>query len=856
MAVVRRRTALLDIRYPGPAAEMIPLDVQRQYSFVLSIDGRQVAGGVFESPLGDEGWRNVSHALREATQGGLSGQDGLRRQAETVKDCGRRLFRHLGDLSPELHAFLAAEDPRRLVVQSGRPEIHLLPWEAMVDPKWRSVGDTDLSVVHSIDVFDERPVSPVVPLEVQGIFGPGTERRTRKALDELLERTASRGAGRILVSCTDGMPKADAGLAQVVQVEAHGDPSTGELDLEAGDPFATSLADGLRGRSMVLLWSCFSALVHSWGESLSLKLHRQQNTFVLGFATPLRFDTSGELASRFYSAAFGEGTLLDPETAVVRERSRLFKDRVRACEWAAMTLWLRAPLDLGEAVLQGPRLLETSDRPPLSVSERAILEAAVQQAVPGRTVLVTRLALRGRLPDDLFGGIRGAVVHLRADQDDDGGASALRLLGATSASAHRGDRLLALLDALAKMPASVLVWSGASVREAQALGLHEALPSSVAIILVSPGDLPNWLAGARIDGGQIHPDAGPRGWIDEISDVEELVEAADNNADTLERAGRIERRGGLSDSQRRRLFSAVYWLSARLGHDERAEEMVRRVTAVDPFKGRWLQGNLLRRRGLHAQARTLFERMIVEATDPVERARAQIELAGVATVTADRSHAESLYREAIDTLEDVEDRVDDPRWHSALGFALHDLGALQAEETARFAECESLVRRALVIHNLDGRFGQVGHALKTRGILERARGRWDQAEGAFAAAASSFERSANRGGWAAAIAELSELAFRMGHYERALALIRRARSRLELSPGSGGSLQGRLAFLEARVQWRLGALEEVRTACDEAAGLLPPSRARELVSIGQLRVLVDSLLYTDRLPRARKTKVR
>ena len=856
MAVERRRTALLDIRYPGPVAEMIPLDVQRQYPFVLSIDNRQVAGGVFESPLGDEAWRNVSSAMREATEGGLSRQDGLRRQAETIKDCGRRLFRHLGDLSPELQEFLAAEEPRRLVVQSGRPEIHLLPWEAMVDSKWRSVADTDLSVVHSIDVFDERPITPAVPLKVQGVFGPGTERRTRKALDELAQRTASRGGGRILVTSTDGVPKADAEIAQVVQVEAHGDAETGELDLEAGDPFATSLADGLKGRSMLLLWSCFSALVHSWGESLSLKLHRQKNTFVLGFATPLRFDTSGELASRFYSAVFGERSLLDPETAVVRERSRLFKDRVRACEWAAMTLWLRAPLDLGEAALQGPRFTEASERPPLSAAELAILEVAVRQAVPGRTVLVKRFALRGRLPDDLFADVRGAVIHLRADQSDDGGASALRLLGATSASVHRGDRLLSLFDALARLPASVLVWSGISVREAQALVLPGALPPSVAIVLISPWDLKAWIAGACIDGGQDHPDARPLGWIDEISDVEELVEAADRNQVAIERAERIERRGGLTESQTSRLFSAVYWVSARLGQDDRAEEMVRRVSAVDPFNGRWLRGNLLRRRGLYAEARTVFERAMAEATDPVERARAAIELAGVATETADRSLAESLYQEALAILEGVTDRVDDPRWHSALGRALRDLAAMHAEETARWSECENLLRRALVIHSLDGRFGQVGSALKTRGILERARGRWDQAEAAFAAAASSFERSANLGGWAAAIAELSELAFRMGHYERALVLIRRARTRLEVSPVSGAPMQGRLAALEARVQWRLGALEEVRTACDEAARLLPPDRVPERLSIGELRRVVDSLLYTDRLPKAQRTKAR
>ena len=359
--------------------------------------------------------------------------------------------------------------------------------------------------------------------------------------------------------------------------------------------------------------------------------------------------------------------------------------------------------------------------------------------------------------------------------------------------------------------------------------------------------------GRYVDGGQDNPSARPPGWIDEISDVEELVEATDDYKGALERAARIERGGKLSDSQTSRLLSAVYWVEARLEHDERAEEMVRRVSAVDPWSGRWLRGNRLRRQGLYAQARTEFERAIAEADDPVERARAQIELAGVAAETADRSLAESLYREAIAILEGVTDRVESPRWHSALGFALHDLGALHAEETARSTECESLVRRALVIHNLDGRYGQVGHALKTRGILERTRGRWDQAEVAFASAATSFDGSGNLRGWGTAIAELAELAFRMGHYERALVLVRRARARLAASPASGGTLQGRLAFLAARAHWRLGAFEEARTACDEAAQLLPRDRAKDRVSISQLRGLVDSLLRTDS-PRARKTK--
>lgn len=848
MAIARRRTAVLEISSPSAVKELLALDVQRPYSFVLRIDGRAVAGGVFESPIGDEGWRNVVSAMREATEGGAARQEELRRQAETVKAAGRKLFRHLGELSPELQGFLVAEnEPRRLVILSQRPEIHLLPWEAMVDSQWRSVADSDLSVVHALETFDENPVAASIPLTVAGVFGPGTEKRTLGPLQELSERATNRGGGRIVVHADGTAPAKGAARAQVVQVEAHGDPETGELDLERADALETSLSDALGDRAMVLLWSCFSALVHSWGESLGLKLHRQKNLFVLAFATPLRFDTSGEIAGRFYSAVFGDRSVLDPETAVVRERSRLYTDRIRACEWAALTLWLRSPLDLAEAVFQGPRFLEVGgETRELSPDDRTLLESAVQQALPGRAVLVTRFALGGRLPEDLFGHVHGAVVHLRADLPDDGSAAALEALGGASRSAHRGDRLLALVEALEKRPSSLLVWSGVTVREAQAVSMHGALPPSLAVLLLSPWELPMWQYSARIDGGQTNPYTKPPGWIDEISDVEELAEAAGRNRDAMTRALELDRRGGLTQDQQRRLLNALYWAAARLGDHERAEEAARRVAEVDTFAGYWLKGNLLRRRGQYAQARDVFMQAIAQTSSVRDRARAQMELAGAAAETGDRGLAERLYREAILALESVRDETTELRWHSALSRALRDLADLLTDDPAQSADCETVLRRAMVLHNLDGRFGQVGAVLKSQGILERARGRWDRAEETFAVAAGVMDFSGNVGGWASVIEEMAELAFRMGHHERALALIERARSRLErTSRGASDTLLGRLSALEAKVQWRLGSLEKAVRACDEALRLLPLDRAKERAVVDQLKSLVNSLLQPN-----------
>jgi tetratricopeptide (TPR) repeat protein len=850
VAVAKRRTAVLEIRSPSESKDLLALDVQRRYSFVLTIDGRQAGGGDFSSPIGDEAWRTLIQAMREATEteGAAETLDAFRRQAEAVKDAGRKLFRHLGEIAPALQAFLAPEnEPRRFVVLSRRPEIHLLPFEAMVDSQWRSVAETDLSVVHAVDLFDEQPTVEQAPLTIEGIFGPRTEKRTLKSLQALRERAQARSGGRILVagldpaSAPEGRP---ATQAQVVHVEAHGDPKTGELDLERRDALETPLSERLQSRSMVLLWSCYSAMVHSWGESLGMKLHSRGNAFVLSFATPLRYDTGEELAGRFYDQAFGDKVPIDPETVVVKERARLYRDRLRACEWAALTLWLRGPVDLGPAVFSGPRLLPANegDRA-LSASEVKLLRAAVQQALPGRLVLLERFRLRGRLPEGLFDGIRGAVVHSRAEMNGDANAGALDTHAVKPRSVHRGDRLLALIDALQKQPGSLLLWSGVGSCEVQALSLHGALPPSLSVLLISPWRLPRALGMVRLDGGQTHAPAKPTG-VDEISRVEELTEAG-RNRQAVQLAQGLATRARLTKNQQRRLFTALYWAHARLSRYEQAEAMIRKVAALDPFEGSVLRGNLAVRRGLYEEARTTFSHALAQTKNDRDRARAKIELAGVAAATADDALAERLYGEAIATLEAVTDEPNEPRWHSALGRSLRDLADLLAKDPARSDECESHLRRALVIHNLDGRFGQVGAVLETRGILERTSGRFDAAEGAFVTAAGIFDSSDNVGSWADAIRESADLAFRMGHYERALELVLRARSRLRRVASDHRTVLGGLALIEARIHWRRGSLERAHQACADATSLLPPERVHDHAAAGQLKALLESLVKNE-----------
>ena len=315
--------------------------MQRVYPFELTIDGRVVGGGGYTPPLGDQVWRDVMAAMGRAVEAEDKELAALRRPLETVRNAGRQLYLSIAQLAPELRAFLVDTAPRRLVIMSGRAELHALPWEAMVDEQWSHPAATGLSIVHASDAFDPLAAPTAVPLTVRKMLGPGTERRTEPAVDDLLTKASARRPPSI-VSATEGQAPA------IVHVEAHGDPWKGTIDLGSAD-----FLDKQTAALLVLLWSCVSNLMQPWGESLAMKLHRQQNRLVLGFTTEIRQDSAGQIASRFYGTVFDGKPPLDPETAIVDERSRLYADRLRACEWASMTIWLRGVVDLGAPCSMG-----------------------------------------------------------------------------------------------------------------------------------------------------------------------------------------------------------------------------------------------------------------------------------------------------------------------------------------------------------------------------------------------------------------------------------------------------------------------------------------------------------------------
>jgi tetratricopeptide (TPR) repeat protein len=822
-----RRTAILKLGEVGNPLELRALDVQRLYPFELTIDGRVVAGGAYASPLGDQTWRDVVSAMARAVEAEDKDLVTLRRPLDTVRNAGRQLFLSIAQLAPELRAFLTDAGPRRLVIMSARSELHALPWEALVDEQWAHLASGGLSIVHASEAFDPVEIPVQIPLTVRKTLGPNTQRRTEPAIDDLLKKAAARRQPLIVPATGDQPPS-------IVHIEAHGDPWKGTIDLAQSD-----FLDRQSSSLLVLLWSCVSNLMQPWGESLALKLHRQHNRLVLGFTTEIREDTAGDLARRFYEAVFDGKPPADPETAIVDQRSRLYRDRLRACEWASLTVWLRGALDLDAAVLDGPRGPEGawSTAPPASGWD-AVRDRLQRFATGGSITVIPRISAVGEAPYDVASDYRGAALHLRQDRLDDDLAACVALLQIKAPSVHPGDRLIAIVEGLAAYPESLLLWTGVGQHEVEALQWLAHISPSLSIVLVSAGR-PGVPAGlVEADGGD--PSVATTAAATAPDDLAILEEH--------EAAGEFKKVGALWDtvlarardwdSERlRRLNTVGYWSFIRMRDEPKAEACLAALDRLAPGEAALLRGNLASRRGQTDEAGRLYrEAQRLSAGKPGDQGRALLELAYQASRRPDRGGAEALYREALNGLNQGA-TPSDSRWRSALGRALRDYADLLAADDRRLDEADALLERALINHALDGRMSQVATALQTRGKLARARGRFRQAEDAIGAAAALQDRFGNYLGWCHAMEDLIDVALDAGAPQRALAL---AVTTLA-EPTVRDKERGRFAALAARACWQLGDIQAAGRWSDEALGSLPASDRDTRVRVAMIRDVARSL---------------
>jgi tetratricopeptide (TPR) repeat protein len=865
MAGVLRSTAALRITLSGnkDRAELLALDVQRKYFFDLTINGKTQSGGNFFSPLGDERWRDVIQDLRSATE--IKGE---RHITDNVRDAGRQLYNCLCNMSPELSNFLRNDPgPRRLVIESLRPEIHQLPWEAMVDERWRLLSEFDISVVHSSENFDLAPEPIGQTLEIQPIFGPATEEKTAEALKVLGEEIARHRSQKLLVKQpvqeSDKLRKwFESSDAAVLHIEAHGDPETGETQLPERGPGRTGLLDSnelaqwVRNRKMVLLWSCYSAAIHSWGTSLAHSLHRSGNAFVLGFATPLRYKSSAALASSFYRSVFTDRKVVDPESAIVKQRTDLYNLDLNSCEWASMTLWLRHPLDTSLAVLEGLRLPQGNQHwnDGKATNFPRVSKVFAQNVVPGRTALITGEDLPAGLPFDLVKEYDGPVVHLRGRPalEDDSIFDDLGVEGAERQRAHLGDRFLVLLDALGNYPRSLLIWSGIGQREITLLGVTR-VPDSLAIVLVSSET--DIASDPTIviceDAKRAKPASKEPPTVGNLETLRKLVEE-----DQFSEAARLwtKLRSIAQDwdkSDKIRYYSQGYWALIRTEKQQDAQSCIDSLVDLHQFEALLIEGNLRDRKGLYREALDRYAKAEQLAQNPRDQARAIVEQAYVTYELRDFPLAELLHLKSIRLLEDVSPDLRDSTWSSALGRALRDFADALACDPARAQQADSLLRRAMAIHAIDGRLNQVAAVLQTRGKLAHTLGNNELAEEFFQSAAVILQQVNNRAGWAYTAWRLAILASQQGKVEQALAIL--TNSFEHLSGESKYPLEkGRLAMEMARVHWRKGDIALTAKWSDKAWDLFPLERRQERKESASLASFCRSLLPEQGRPAAKR----
>ncbi len=858
-----RVTAILELVLPGERqAEALPLDVEREYVGRVRIRDKDCGGALFCSPIGDEKWRAVIDAIRSSTTG-----DGNRTRYNRVFDAGRQLYEALATASPELRRFLEeAATPRRLVIASNRPEIHRLPWEAMIDSRRQHVAEGDLSVVHAdLDTFDAVPYVASEKLRLVFHFGPKTEESTRGALRQLSTVGAESEQRGLSITPLDAkaasklrehLAKADP---DIVHVEAHGDHLSGTIQLTPDlDVEPRQVADILGERLMILFWSCYSSMVQSWGESSGLLLQRRGTKLVLGFVTPLQNKTAAALATQFYSSVFDPRSGGDVESVLTRERARLFREDRYECVWASLTVWLRCPLDLSPSVKDGPRIPRAAwtDKP-VDVDEGLVKR--IRGAVAGRFEVIEGAHVPQQLPTEMVTAFPGAVVHLRGSPkiatpiDDILGD----LTDERPEPAHPADAILSLLEVLSDYRPSLLLWSDISECEVTLFHLLEDLPSNVAVLLIASGPI-------ATDG------LIPGLKSEETQSPEQNLEALETLVERGRFAEALELWDALGDHAKAwkgddpqvylRYQRAGYWTNVKLDNRKIAEacidalEEARKALETGgrasesyafAFESRLLRANLRQRQARHSLARALYyeaREIARERKNDRDLGRASLELAYLSAEVGDRVLAEALYRESIQFLGGARGQSRDKVWCSALGRVLRDYADLIATtEPDRSGEARQLLRRSIAIHALDGRYDQLAAALRTRGRLAATEGQGEEAEVSLEASAAICIATGNSAGWVTTMREMASVALSSGRYDQSRSILLQLVEFLRQQHRGRAWEIGLVAMQLARASWRMGLIAEVVRWCEEAEQLLPSEMGRERREIGNLAESARSL---------------
>ena len=848
-----RKTAVVHIELPsGATAESLPLTTDRTFGVMLSIDGQSFPASYFHSPIADEQWRDFARRLslcnttRDDTQ-----QDLLNRHAMFIRNIGLQLYNALTSLSVPLQAFLdRSGTPRRLVIQTTRPELHLLPWGALFDNGGSLLAAGDLSVVQSWNDFSPAVAVTQSKLTVLRVMGENTPGATIAGLEDPPPEIVP-------------IPDRPGSNPDILHVEAHGNAVTHQID----DRSSTSFSASYGAPKIALLWSCFSSAANSWGDSPALSLHRDGAALVLSFQAELHINDATSISTAFYREVFGAAASRDPETALVNARAFKYQNEFAYANWASMTVYLASPLDLSALPLNGPRTPSsrwsdistsgpapvTTPAPPPPPDPTLKLWSSVAEKIhniePGnwkQMPIPDGIDPSALLPRSVFGSWRGNVVLL--DSGADGNVDPLTWeiiheLDLSRLDPPIGDpseRLVWFFDRIAHYGSPLIVWLNCLPHHMEFLKAIEPDPALSFLLLT---------------GSESTEDDAT---IPELVDLNSLTAACARGTLLLEC---IDAGVPASDED---LFAA-YYASCRVEKPEDAAKYLRQVHCVQEWL--LLTGNFISRRdkkGVRDTAEILdlggrflqpeeesedsnssptpagdfisredfdllrrpedFYRLAMNQPSAQsslrETGRAKHELAYLKQQQGRPGTAELLYRLSLGDLMSCNSSDRDSRWRFAISAVLRDLADLLSSKAERLRDASALLDRAMAIQSFHGMKLQLGYSETTAAKIAFTQGHHTECIHLAVSATNRMEECRNFRGWTEAFGILFDSLAETRETARMIALANLASEKIRAAnpDKDDHSKQERLfKFEKGRAHWIAGDITEARAELEGLA---------------------------------------
>jgi hypothetical protein len=825
--LLSRKTAIVQFELSSAATEgSLPLACERSFYVILIIEGKTYPAKTFNSPINDEQWRDFIRQLRDCN---VHHDDSGDAGARAIKALTRKLYLALAALAPELREFLERSGvPRRLVIQTTRPELHLLPWAAMFDEDGVLLAEGDLSVVQSWKDFSE--VSAVIgsQLKLLKVLGADTSRMSAGALANLPPEIEQIDA---LAAFRSGREVAEI---DILHLEQHGDAGLSQV----GGVRSSKLGHTFQSAKMALLWSCYSGAADSWGESPALCLHRDGAGLVLSFLAELHNLDAKSISTDFYADVFGPAASRDPESALLRIRCAKVKNEFYAANWASMTVYLRTPLDLSALPLNGPRVPEAGWADSTAAVAPGVVETAASWGDPGAKVAEQVGKLQpgtlnkfevdsgpiDKLPRYAFKDWRGNVIRLDGVHEplSDDVIAELNLRVDQAPKTDASDRLVWFFTQIASYGSPLIVWTNPAPHHLDFLKTIQ--PSSTLtflMLLYKPGVLVK----------ETEPT------IAELVDHNRLQEAL-AAADKLLPTGALVPAAGCSDGE----LSAAYFAYARCKMPEQAEAIISRIAS--PAERFLLSGNFIsrfprvpmlkpeqmvelvpgwtmnqdggklpkieRQRYEEDWYRRSMAAASGEETARRDAGRAKHQLGYLLNKQGQKGAAETLFRSALADLKHSPKHG--IRWHSALGAVLRDWADLLSGDSARLDEARKLLARAMAVHSFHGRKLEVAYSLTTAAQIALTGCHHTVALNYAVDSANAFEDCVNWDGWGKAIAVMFKCLAETRETARMLALADLASEKLKraLPADKLAAPERNIAYQRALAHWIAGSLSEAR----------------------------------------------